>query len=143
MHYFYKLSSTDGLQYLFNSQSVWLIDWDGLRSSTGGSPALESLLIYTASWSPGPGHTDQYLAIPSAFTSVFVNLFTVAYTLIALITLRPFDGPHLFPPWLGPADARAIYALCLGLVWVTWRENLLDFMKKCRDEINVQLGRKE
>ena len=34
-------------------------------------------------------------------------------------------------------------ALCLALVWVTWRDGLLNLLKTCRREINVQLRGRE
>ncbi len=143
--HFYNFFLPTAVQYFLNSQTVWLLMLGWFAFIHRRKPALESLLLYTCILvAAAPATTNQYLAIPSAFTSVFVNFFTVAYTVIATYQVSTaVGGPHLLQPLLGNVEQQAIYALCFALIWVSWRENLLDLLRRCRKEINLQLGREE
>jgi len=105
--------------------------------------ALESLLMYTCVMlAATPATTNEYLAIPLIFTSVVVNVFTLAYTVIASCHIAAGgDGPPLISTSTGGIIDLAIYCLCLAAVWAVWREQLLNLLQKCRDEIRHQFGR--
>jgi hypothetical protein len=141
----YEFFLPTAVQCLFNSTTVWLLALGLFAFIQRRTPALESLLLYTCVLVVvAPATTNQYLAIPSIFTSVFVNFFTVVYNALATYhVLVDVDGLHLFQPQFGGSACWAIYALCLALVWVIWRENLLDLLNRCRKEINLQLGHEE
>jgi hypothetical protein len=53
------------------------------------------------------------------------------------------NGPHFLPYIHQRCDDIVIYVLCLALVWVTWRDGLLNLLKACRREINFQLRGRE
>jgi hypothetical protein len=147
--YFYNFFVPAAVQYLFHPDTIWLFALGLFAFINRRKPGLESLLLYTCVLvATAPATANQYLAIPSAFTSVFVNFFTVVYTIIAAYHISvDVSGPHLINPQLGHADDLAVYALCFALVWVMCRENLLSWLKKCRQrttkEINIQLGHDE
>ncbi|HTY87641.1 MAG TPA: hypothetical protein VMB80_09275 [Candidatus Acidoferrum sp.] len=141
--HFYTFFMPTAVQSVLNAETVWFFALGVFAFINRRRPALESLLLYTCVLvATAPATSDHYLATPSAFTSVFVNFFTVAYTVIAAYQVSG-DVPGLLPPRIGTADALAIYALCLALVWVTWRDNLLDLLSRCHREIKVQLGQEE
>jgi len=91
-----------------------------------------------------PATTNEYLAIPLIYTCAVVNVFTVAYTVIATCHIAAGgDGPPLISASTGGIIDLAIYCLCLAAVWAIWRDQLLSLLEKCRDEIRHQLGRPE
>ena len=140
--YLYKIAAPAAVQYFLNAEMMWLLLLGLFAFLCRRKPALESLLFYACVLvAASPAATDQYLAIPSAFTSVFVNFFTVAYTVIATgRLLADMGGPLGLASLAGGFASLAIYALGLALVWGVWRENLFNLLKKCRHQINLQLG---
>ena len=118
--YFYNYFVPTAVQFVFSAQAVWLLVLGVFAFINRRKPALESLLLYTCVLvATAPATTNQYFAIPSAFTSVFVNFFTVAYTIVATFHVAvDVNGPHLLKSLLDRADDFAICVLCLALVWV-------------------------
>jgi hypothetical protein len=140
--HFYNFFVPAAVRFCFNSRTLWLFMLGLFALIHRRRPALESLLLYTCVLvATAPATTNQYLAIPIAFTAVFINAFTMLYTAVATYHLSvDVNGPHFLPYIHQRCDDIAIYILCVALVWVTWREGLLNLLKICRREINVWLG---
>jgi hypothetical protein len=143
--YFYKMIVPSVLQRCLSPAACWLGVLGVLAVVYRRRPALESLLLYTCALvAAAPATANQYFAIPSAFTSVFVNIFSIDYTIVATgHLLTDADGLDLLKvPLRGTAD-MTVFALVLALVWVTWHRGLLDLLKQCRHEIYRQLEGKD
>jgi hypothetical protein len=156
-----------GVQFMFNSQMLWVLLLAIFAFIYRRKNTVESLLLYTCVLvATSPAIASQYLAIPISFVATHLNPFTILYTAIAtlhlLIDVNDFHLASLirttgidisvltsgFPikdnslTSTGCADI-AIYTLCLGLVWVTWRQNILTLLEKCVFEVKNQLGFKK
>ena len=165
--YFYRLFVPMGVQFMFNSQMLWILLLAIFAFIYRRKNTVESLLLYTCVLvATSPAIASQYLAIPIPFVVTHLNPFTILY--VAIATLHLFidvNDFHLaslirttgvdtsiltggFPikdnslTSTGCVDI-AIYALCLGLVWVTWRQNILTLLEKCVFEVKNQLGFKK
>jgi hypothetical protein len=138
--YFYKYIVPMAVQFLCGSQTVWLLMLAVFAFVYRQKNAVESLLFYTAILViASPAMTNQYLAIPVAFVSTYVNPFTLFYTFVSTWHLAiDFNGPHFFKHIHGKYDDISVCTLFLGLIWITWRQNLVAFIKKCREEIKIQ-----
>jgi len=125
----------------------WFLLVAGFAFLHRAKPALESLLLYTGVMvAASPAIFPEYLSIPCAFTAVFVNYFTVFYTLVAALHLAAHPGgPHLLPAEIGARAGGAIGVLACALVWITWQRELLRlrFPESWRREFHFQLGLKE
>jgi hypothetical protein len=143
--FFYHFFMPGDIAYLANSQTVWIAFLILFAFICRKKNIFESLLIYTAVLvSTSPAMANQYLAIPAAFVSVYVNPFSICYILIAAVhIIADVNGPHLFKNFRGSYADLAVYCLFLALVWTMWREPIIRVLQKCRREINVQLGREE
>jgi hypothetical protein len=143
--HFYNLFVPAAVRFCFDGRTIWLFMLGLFAFIHRRKPALESLLLYTCVLvATAPATTNQYLAIPIAFTAVFVNAFTMLYTAVATYHLSvDVNGPHFLPFIHQRCDDIVIYVLCLALVWVTWRDGLLNLLKTCRREINIQLRGRE
>jgi hypothetical protein len=143
--HFYNFFVPAAVHFCFDSRMVWLLVLGLFAFIYRRKPALESLLLYTCVLvATAPATTNQYLAIPVAFTAVFVNAFTMLYTAVATYHLSlDVNGPHFLPYIHQRCDDIVIYVLCLALIWVTWRDGLLNLLKACRREINFQLRGRE
>ncbi|HTB83163.1 MAG TPA: hypothetical protein VK742_05870 [Candidatus Sulfotelmatobacter sp.] len=135
-HYFYNFFVPAVLQPVISPQTVWFLMLGLFAFLCRKKTALKSLLIYTVVLvATSPATNNQYLAIPLAFTAVFINFFTVCYTLTATYHLCvDADGLHLLEKFGYYADL-AIYILCFALIWTLWRQNILSFLQKCRKKI--------
>jgi hypothetical protein len=76
-----------------------------------------------------------------------LNPFTILYTAVGTLHLLvDVNGLHLTGLSQTICIDVAIYLLCLGLVWVTWRQNIMAWLKRllerCILEVRNQLGRK-
>jgi hypothetical protein len=165
--YFYRLFVPMGVQFMFNSQMLWVLLLAIFAFIYRQKNTVESLLLYTCVLvATSPAIVNQYLAIPIPFVATHLNPFTILYTAIATVHLFiDVNGFHLasltrttgadlsaltggFPlkadslTSTGCADI-AVYLLCLGLVWVTWRQNILTLLERCVFEVKNQLGFKK
>ena len=165
--YFYRLFVPMGVQFMFNSQMLWVLLLVIFAFIYRRKNTVESLLLYTCVLvATSPAIASQYLAIPIPFVVTHLNPFTILYVAIAtlhlLIDVNDFHLASLirktgidtsvltsgFPikdnslTSTGCADI-AIYTLCLGLVWVTWRQNIFTLLEKCVFEVKNQLGFKK
>jgi hypothetical protein len=140
-YFFYKFFVPEGFQYLASPAAMWLLMLGLFAFICRKKNAVESLLIYTAVLvAASPATTNQYFAIPVAFAAVFINFFTIAYTIAATYHLCvDFNGLHLQgnPTYYGDLG---IYILSFAIVWIFWRQNILSFIQKCREEIRIQTG---
>jgi hypothetical protein len=121
--------------------AVWLLMLGLFAFICRKKTAVESLLIYTAVLvATSPATTNQYFAIPVAFAAVYINLFTIGFTIASTYHLCvDLNGLHLqkTPTYYGDLG---IYALSFAIVWIFWRQNILSFIQKCREEIRIQTG---
>ncbi len=128
----YNLVMPGFLQSMVSAQAFWLAILAGFACFCRRRTALDSLLIYLAVMvAAAPATMNQYLAIPSAFTSVFVNFSTVIYTLAAAFHLATdTNGLHLMGHVEGGSTrlATAIYCLGFAVVWTMWREPVMKFL---------------
>lgn len=138
--YFYKYFIPTFIQFFCSSQTVWLLMLAGFAFIYRQKNAIESLLLYTAVLvTASPAIINEYLAIPGAFVSTYINPFTLFYTAVSTWHLAvDFNGPHFFKNLHGKYDDISVGTLFLGLIWITWRQNLVAFIKKCREEIKIQ-----
>ena len=95
-----------------------------------------------------PANINEYLAIPGAFVATHLNPFTILYTAVGTLHLLvDVNGLHLTGLSRTIYIDIAIYLLCLGLIWVTWRLNLINWFKRSLEwfalEIKNQLGLKK
>jgi len=141
-HFFYNFFVPSVLKPMISPQAVWFLMLGLFAFVCRKKSALESLLIYTAVLvAASPATNNQYLALPAAYTSVFINFFTVGYTLAAAYHLCvDADGLHLLQKPVSYADL-AIYILFFALIWTTWRQNILSLIQKCREKIKNQTKR--
>lgn len=130
-HFFYSFFVPGFLQQIISPQIVWFFMLGLFALVCRKKNALESLLIYTVVLvAASPATNNQYLAIPVAFTAVFVNVLTVGYTLAACYHFATdADGLHLLEKPVSHADL-AIFILSFALVWTVWRQNILSFIHK-------------
>jgi len=143
--YCYRLLMPTLVQATLDPKIFWFLILVWFACLCRRQSPLDSLLMYTCVMlAATPATTNEYLAIPLVFTSVVVNVFTVAYIVIATCHLSAGgDGPALQKPAVGGIIDLAIYCLCLAAVWAVWRDQLLSLLQKCRAEIRHQLGRPE
>jgi hypothetical protein len=124
--YFQHLVVPEILQPTVTAPMLWILVLAGFAILCRRRTGLESLLIYTAVMvATAPATMNQYLAIPSAFTSVFVNAFTVPYTLIATFHVASdMNGPHLWGqiPGIALNSRLAIYCLLGAVIWTVWHD---------------------
>jgi len=141
--YAYRLLMPTLIQSTLDPKIFWFLILAWFAFLCRRRPPLDSLLLYICVMlAATPATTNEYLAIPLVFTSVVVNVFTVAYTVIATCHLSAGgDGPLLQSRAPGGIIDLAIYCLGLAAVWAVWRDQLLDLLRNCRDEIRHQLGR--
>jgi len=141
--YFYRLLMPTLVQSTLDPKIVWFLILAWFAFLCRRRSALDSLLMYTCVMlAATPATTNEYLAIPLIFTCVVVNAFTVSYMVIATCHIAAGgDGPPLMATSTGGIIDLAIYCLCLAAVWAIWRDQLLNLLEKCRDEIRHQFGR--
>jgi hypothetical protein len=107
---------------------------------------FESLLFYTCIVVAfSPAIANQYLAIAVPFVSVYLNPYTVSYSLVGtLFLLLDGNGMHItagqntnyytypgFYPLL-------VILLFLGLIRNLWYQQVLEFINKVWSEIKIQ-----
>ncbi|HXA45894.1 MAG TPA: hypothetical protein VNZ25_10335 [Candidatus Angelobacter sp.] len=138
---FYDLLLPGFLKSLASPTGWWLIILGLFALICRGKNGLESLLVYTAVLvATSPAIADQYLAIPAAFVSVELNLFSIAYALSATLQVVAFTpGPALLSGRFNYDDIALIF-LVLTLVWVLWRAAILQILQNCRQKIRAFKG---
>jgi hypothetical protein len=165
--YFYRIFVPMGLQFMFTSQMVWFFLLFIFAFIYRQKNNIESLLLYTCLLvATSPATANQYLVIPIPFAVTHLNLFTILYMVIATIHLLvDVNGLHLIRlnaathpiitaftggfPAHGDCQTTtacadiAVYILFLGLVWVTWRQNILALLERCIFEVKSQFGLKK
>jgi hypothetical protein len=147
--FFYRMFLPQFVQYMSNSQTVWLFLLVLFAFIYRRKNAVESLLLYTCVLvAASPASLNEYLAIPMPFVATHLNPFTILYTAAgAWHLLVDVNGLHLASvPGTSFIDI-AIGLLCLSLVWVTWRQTIVAWFKKllewCAAEVKNQLGLKQ
>jgi hypothetical protein len=147
--FFYRMFLPQFVQYMFSSQTVWFLLLVIFAFIYRQKNTIEYLLLYTCVLvAASPANINEYLAIPVPFVATHLNPFTILYTAFGTFHLLvDVNGLHLTglsrTIWID----IAIYLLCLGLVWVTWRRNILAWLKRLLEwfilELNHQLGLKK
>jgi hypothetical protein len=132
--YLYHLVIPEALQSAISAQVFWVAILTAFALLCRRRTGLDSILIYLAVMvAAAPATMNQYLAIPSAFTSVFVNFSTVIYTIAATFHVATdLNGPHLLGHLAGGSTrlAMAIYCLNFAVAWTTWQGPVIRFVKQ-------------
>jgi hypothetical protein len=147
--FFYRMFVPMFVQYMFNSQTAWFFLLVSFAFICRQKRTVEFLLFYTCVLvAAAPANINEYLAIPVPFVATHLNPFTILYTAVGTLHLLvDVNGLHLTGLSRTICIDIAIYLLCLGLVWVTWRQNIMTLLKRllewCVSEVNNQLGLKK
>ena len=147
--FFYRMFLPLFVQSMFNSQTVWLFLLVIFAFIFRRKNTMEFLLLYTCVLvAVSPANINEYLAIPGPFVATHLNPFTILYTVAGTLHLLvDFNGLHLTGLSRTICIDIAIYLLCLGLVWVTWRQNIVAWFKRLLEwfisEARNQLGCKK
>jgi hypothetical protein len=146
--FFYRMFLPQFVQFMFGSQAVWLFLLGLFAFICRRKNTVEFLLFYTCILvAAAPANINEYLAIPGAFVAAHLNPLTILYTAVGTLHLLVDpNGFHLTGLSSTIFIDLAIYVLCLGLVWTTWRPALVAGLKRllawCGGEVNHQLNRK-
>ena len=113
---------------------------------------IDFFLYYTAIMvATSPAIANQYLAIAAPFASVFINPFTVLYTVFSTLYLFT-SGDGLYYPQLinlsrHQSNCILIFVLTLGIAYSLWRDQLIKLAKNVITnvfvEVKNQLGIKD
>jgi len=147
--FFYRMFVPMFVQFMFNSQTVWFFLLVIFAFICRQKRTVEFLLFYTCVLvAASPANINEYLAIPGPFVATHLNPFTILYTAVGTLhLLADVNGLHLTGLSRTICIDIAIYLLCLGLVWVTWRQNIMPLLKRllewCISEVKNQLGLKK
>jgi hypothetical protein len=149
MDFFYHLYLPLFLQYMFSAQMIWFLCLVIFAFIYRQKSTLETMLLYTCVLvATSPASINEYLAIPLCFVATHLNFFTVLYTIYgSLHELVDYNGLQL--RWISSKNCIdvAIYMLFPALLWVTWRQQIVDAGKKLLKwtafEIENQLGLKK
>jgi len=147
--FFYRMFVPMFVQFMFNSQTVWFFLLAIFAFIYRQKNTVEFLLLYTCVLvAASPANINEYLAIPGPFVATHLNPFTILYTAVGTLhLLADVNGLHLTGLSRTICIDIAIYLLCLGLVWVTWRQNIMALLKRllewCISEVKNQLGLKK
>jgi hypothetical protein len=135
--YFYDFFIPPEMKYLVSSRQIWFLLLGFFAFVCRPKSSMESLLVYTAVLvAASPGFFNQYLAIPVAFVSVFVNPLSIAYTAMATLHLAlDNNGPTFFGDWRGKSDNLAVYCLSFAVVWTLWRQSIMRGFQRCWQQI--------
>ncbi|MGO8838858.1 MAG: hypothetical protein ACLQAH_06980 [Limisphaerales bacterium] len=146
--FFYHMFVPEGLQFMIGSLALWLFLLAIFAFVCRQKNSVESLLLYTCVLvAASPANINEYLAIPGAFVATHLNPFTVLYTAAATLHLFvDINGFHMTGLSQTTYIDVSVCLLCLGLVWATWRQNILATLKRllewCFSEVKNQLGLK-
>ncbi len=142
--YFYNLFLPQFAQFMFGSQAVWLFLLVLFAFVYRKKSTMEFLLFYTCVMVAfAPSSVNEYLAIPGAFVATHLNLLTILYTVAGTChMLVSVNGLHLTNRiGLSYIDI-AIFLLCLGLIWTTWKQHIAAwskyFLNWCISEVKNQ-----
>jgi len=147
--FFYRMFVPMFVQFMFNSQTVWFFLLAIFAFIYRQKNTVEFLLLYTCVLvAASPANINEYLAIPGPFVATHLNPFTILYTAVGTLhLLADVNGLHLTGLSRTICIDIAIYLLCLGLVWATWRQNIMPLLKRllewCVSEVKNQLGLKK
>lgn len=170
--FFYHMFLPQFVQFMFGSMIVWLLIMAIFAFIYRKKSTIESMLFYTCVLvATSPADVNEYLAIPGAFVATHLNPITILYTAAGTVHLLvATNGPLGYPPFSVRAFGAsylqavvnglhlnslfglslidvAIYLLCFALVWMTWRENIMAWLKRslewCIFEVKNQLGFKK
>jgi hypothetical protein len=147
--FFYHMYVPRLVQYMFDSKGIWFFCLALFAFIYRKKTAVESLLLYTCVMTAfSPAIMNEYMAIPLCFVATNLNVFTVLYTVYGSIhELVDYNGLHL--AWISSKNCIdvAIYMLFPALIWVTWRQEIVDAGKKLLKwasfETENQLGLKK
>lgn len=130
--FFYGMFLPHCVQYMFGSEMVWFFLLGIFAFIYRQKNLVEFLLLYTCVMvAASPANINEYLAIPGAFVAANLNLFTILYTAAGTLHLLvDANGLHLTGLFQTTCIDIAIYLLCLALVWVTWRQNIVAWLKR-------------
>jgi hypothetical protein len=147
--FFYHMFLPQFVQYMFNSQMIWFLMLTLFAFIYRQKNAIEFMLLYTCVLvAASPANINEYLAIPGAFVATHLNPFTILYTAVGTLHLLVDpNGLHLTGLSRTIYMDIAIYLLCLALIWVTWRQNIITWLGRLWEwfamEIKNQLGLKK
>jgi hypothetical protein len=147
--FFYRMFVPMFVQFMFNSQTVWFFLLVTFAFIYRQKNTIEFLLLYTCVLvAASPANINEYLAVPVPFVATHLNPFTILYTAAATLHLLvDVNGLHLTGLSQTICIDIAIYLLCLGLVWISWRQNIMALFKRllewCISETKNQLGLKK
>lgn len=145
--FFYRMFLPQCAQFMFSAPMVWFFLLAIFAFVYRQKSTFEYLLFYTGVLVAfSPASINEYLAIPGAFVATHLNLFTILYTLAGTWHLLvDINGLHLTVLSRTIFIDIAIYLLCLSLVWTTWRQRLVSWLRQllawCAGEVKNQLGR--
>lgn len=125
--HFYELFVPRLIQTILSPTLFWIVVLAASGFYFRKKSPLESLLIYTGILvAVSPAVANQYLTIPVAFISAFLNPFFVLYTFASSLFIL-FDKNGLclvLIPWLDRDYSIMIILLSMGIVWYQWRHSI-------------------
>jgi hypothetical protein len=142
-NFFYNGFVPGGIQWLCDSQSLWLALLLVFAFVCRTRGTLESLLLYSGLLvALAPTSANQYLAIPMALAAVYPCVLFAAYVAAATFHLcAHVDGPR----WIGHAEKGCIWLatdiLCWAVAWRLWRPQIRQWLQNMVREFRVQVGR--
>ena len=147
--FFYNMFLPRFVQFMFSSKAIWFFCLVLFAFIYRKKSVVESLLLYTCVMiAISPAIMNEYMAIPLCFVATHLNVFTVLYTIYGSVhELVDYNGLRL--TWISSKNCIdvAIYMLLPALIWVSWREEIIDagkkLMKWASFEIENQLGLKK
>jgi len=130
--FFYRMFLPPFVQFMFGAQAVWLFLLGLFAFVYRRKGTVDFLLFYTCVLvAVSPADINEYLAIPGAFVAVHLNPFAILYTVIASFHLLVDpNGLHLTSLSRNICIDLAIYTLCLNLIWVTWRQQIVTRVRQ-------------
>ncbi|HXL73523.1 MAG TPA: hypothetical protein VN963_07870 [bacterium] len=147
--FFYNMFLPRFVQFMFSSKGIWFFCLALFAFIYRKKSVVESLLLYTCVMiAISPAIMNEYMAIPLCFVATHLNVFTVLYTIYGSVhELVDYNGLRL--AWISSKNCIdvAIYMLFPALIWVSWRDEIIDagkkLMKWASFEIENQLGLKK
>lgn len=134
-------------QDLISSRLLWFIFLGLFAFVFHKRDGFQSLLVYTMIMvGVSPGISNQYFSIVIPYLSVNFNIFSILFTIIGTWYLSIDEYGLNIKTLQGLADidrgsyySVLVFILTLGFIWVEWREEIIGFYQRLRDEIKSQL----
>ena len=144
-NYFYGFFVPPCIQSLCSSRNLFFLLMTLFAFVCRARKSLESLLIYTGVLVAfSPITVNEYFAIPVVLASVYPSTLFVVYTAICTLHLcMDSSGPHLLSFLYGDCSESAIFALCVALAWLLFKEPLQRLALWAKREVLLQFGRQQ